>query len=351
MYIRLYIYTILVVMVDRSSPIPAYYQIAVDIHQRIANGEWRAGDKIPPEIDLAEGYEVSRMTMRKALGQLANEGILDRKPGNGTFVNLGYLDFTGFSYQKQLQAVIDEGKKNALRDRVWEKLREVARPDSRFHWDFREFVPDFEGSGQCAKYVKELKEFQEADIIFAAPDNSLKRIRRLVIEEKKILLMATYAIKRGFMILKPEHVPPGDEAWAASLDGMETFGQPISLNGIQDLGKVDLMVTGISLVSEKGTRWGKGHGFFDLEWAMFREISVVDEQTPIIAVAHDCQVISTGLQPSSVDTVVDLIVTPTRKIFVEKIYTKPQGIIWEYITPDLKDQIPPLQELYKRSQA
>lgn len=350
MYTTLYIYTIVVAMVDKASPIPAYYQIAVDFHQRIANGEWRAGDKIPPEIDLAEEYDVSRMTMRKALGQLANEGILDRKPGNGTFVNLGYLDFTDFSYQKQLEKVIDEGKKNELRDEVWEELRSVAHPDSRFHWDFREFVPDFEGSGRCVARILTTREFMEANILFVAPDNSLANVRRMAIVEKKLLLVATYAIRRGFLIFEPGMVPEDQAAWAASLDGMEEFGKHISLREIQELGEVDLMITGISLVTERGTRWGKGHGFFDLEWAMFREIGVVDEETPIIAVGHDCQVISTDLQPSAVDTVADLIITPTRKIAVDKTYSKPKGIVWEYITLDLKRQIPPLQELFDRKE-
>ena len=334
-------------MVDRSSPIPAYYQIAVDIHQRIANGEWRAGDKIPPEVELAEEYQVSRMTMRNALGQLANEGILDRKPGNGTFVNLGYLDFTDFSYEKQLKEVIDESKKNQLREEVWAELRTVARPDSRFHWDFREFVPDFEGSQRCKQAIQNTEFFQSAEVLFAAPDNSLARIRASALREGKTLLVATYAIKRGFLILEPDRVPEGKETWAASLDGMEKFGRSISLQQIQDMGEVDLMLTGISLVTEKGTRWGKGHGFFDLEWAMFWEIGVVNQDTPIIAVGHDCQVISTDLQPSAVDTVADLIITPTRTIEVEKTYPKPEGIVWEYITPDLKSQIPPLQNLFE----
>ena len=37
----------------------------------------------------------------------------------------------------------------------------------------------------------------------------------------------------------------------------------------RDLGKIDLMLTGASAVSKNGVRFGKGHGFFDLEWGMF----------------------------------------------------------------------------------
>ena len=332
-------------MVDRSSPIPAYYQIAVEIHQRIADGEWRAGDKIPPEVELAEAYQVSRMTMRKALGQLAEEGILDRRPGDGTFVKTGYLDFTDFSYQRQLENVMEDSRKNQLRERIWAELRQVAYPDSRFHWNFKEFVPDFQGSMQCAWMIRETEEYRQAEILFVAPDNSLQAVRRAVLEDRKTLLVASYAIRRGFFILEPGDVQRGKEAWAASLDGMERFGTAVSLADIQRLDRVDLMITGISLVTEKGTRWGKGHGFFDLEWAMFREIGVVDQDTPIVAVGHSCQVVSSDLEPSRVDTVADWIVTPQGIDRVPRTYPKPEGIVWDYLTPELLRRIPPLQEL------
>jgi 5-formyltetrahydrofolate cyclo-ligase len=332
-------------MVDRSSPIPAYYQIAVEIHQRIADGEWRAGDRIPPEVELAKEYQVSRMTMRKALGQLAEEGILNRKPGDGTFVKAGYLDFTDFSYQRQLENVMDDSRKNQLREQIWKKLRQVAYPDSRFHWDFREFVPDFQGSELCAEMIRDTEAYRNAEIIFVAPDNSLQSVRRAVLADRKTLLVASYAIRRGFFILEPGDVQRGKEAWAASLDGLERFGSEISLSDIQDLGQVDMMITGISLVTEKGTRWGKGHGFFDLEWAMFREIGVVDQDTPIVAVGHDCQVIDSELEPSPVDTVADWIVTPKGIRRVPRTYPKPEGIVWDFLTPELLTRIPPLQEL------
>jgi DNA-binding GntR family transcriptional regulator len=73
--------------VDRESPIPAYYQIGLDLRRRIDNGEWRSGDRLPSEIDLANEYEVSRMTMRQAIAELVKEGFISRQRGSGTFVN------------------------------------------------------------------------------------------------------------------------------------------------------------------------------------------------------------------------------------------------------------------------
>lgn len=74
-------------IVDRSSPIPAYYQIALDVRNRISKQEWDVGQSIPPETTLAEEYGVSRVTMRQALAELVKDGILERRQGSGTFVS------------------------------------------------------------------------------------------------------------------------------------------------------------------------------------------------------------------------------------------------------------------------
>ncbi|HML21991.1 MAG TPA: GntR family transcriptional regulator [Aggregatilinea sp.] len=73
--------------IDRESPVPAYYQIALDIQGRIAQQEWKAGENIPSETALAKQYGVSRVTMRQALAELAKDGILERRQGSGTFIS------------------------------------------------------------------------------------------------------------------------------------------------------------------------------------------------------------------------------------------------------------------------
>ena len=73
--------------VDRESPIPAYYQIALDIRNRIFKQEWEVGQRISPETALAEEYGVSRVTMRQALAELVKDGILERRQGSGTYVS------------------------------------------------------------------------------------------------------------------------------------------------------------------------------------------------------------------------------------------------------------------------
>jgi GntR family transcriptional regulator len=72
--------------VDRSSPLPVYFQVASDVRRRLGDGEWRIGDRIAPEIALAREYGVSRVTVRQALAELVKDDLLERKRGSGTYV-------------------------------------------------------------------------------------------------------------------------------------------------------------------------------------------------------------------------------------------------------------------------
>ena len=71
-------------MIDKS--IPVYYQLKEDILKKIREGVWKVGQCIDSERELSENYGVSRMTIRQALGELVQEGILVREKGKGTFV-------------------------------------------------------------------------------------------------------------------------------------------------------------------------------------------------------------------------------------------------------------------------
>lgn len=235
--------------------------------------------------------------------------------------------------------------KDKIREKVWKELRKVAKPDSRFHWNFSEFIPDFEGSGKCAMTIRDMELYKKSKNIMITPDNCLQKLREYCILDEKTYVMPTYGIVRGFIKISRELVPEGCEEYASTLDGADRFGIPVTLQDIKKLGKIDFLVTGASAVNLEGIRYGKGHGYFDLEWAMFREIGVVDEDTPIIAVVHDCQVIDIPIEVSPYDTIVDIIVTPTRVIKVEKKYGKPKGIIWEKVPRKMIDEIPPLREL------
>jgi GntR family transcriptional regulator len=65
---------------------PLYQQIKVLILQGLEAGEWKPGESIPSEMDLAARYRVSQGTVRKAIDELAAENLVVRRQGKGTFV-------------------------------------------------------------------------------------------------------------------------------------------------------------------------------------------------------------------------------------------------------------------------
>jgi DNA-binding GntR family transcriptional regulator len=77
---------------DRSGRIdPArltyvWAQVADDLRADIEAGTLRPGDKLPAETDLAGRYGVARMTVRRAVAELASEGLVVVMHGRGTFV-------------------------------------------------------------------------------------------------------------------------------------------------------------------------------------------------------------------------------------------------------------------------
>src|SRR6476620_4670832 len=74
---------------DRSSPIPLYHQMAEQIHQAIQQGTLEPGSLLGNEILLADRYGLSRPTMRRAIQELVEKGVLVRRRGVGTQVVQG----------------------------------------------------------------------------------------------------------------------------------------------------------------------------------------------------------------------------------------------------------------------
>lgn len=75
------------VRVERGAETPLFRQIARQLRSQIERGELRFGDVIPGERELAETFKVSRMTLRAAIDELVDEGLLLRQRGRGTVVS------------------------------------------------------------------------------------------------------------------------------------------------------------------------------------------------------------------------------------------------------------------------
>jgi GntR family transcriptional regulator len=98
--------------VKKSAPTPSfrplYEQIKILLTQSLVAGEWKPGEAIPSEFELASRFRVSQGTVRKAIDALASENILVRRQGKGTYV----ASHSEPDYQYRFLRVIpDDGEK------------------------------------------------------------------------------------------------------------------------------------------------------------------------------------------------------------------------------------------------
>lgn len=72
--------------INKAAPEPLYQQIKNIIQNKIRDGDWNAGQKLPSEYQLVNALGVSRMTIHRALRELTQEGLINRVHGIGSFV-------------------------------------------------------------------------------------------------------------------------------------------------------------------------------------------------------------------------------------------------------------------------
>jgi GntR family transcriptional regulator len=91
-------------MAEPSTPSfsPLYQQIKALILQSLQSGEWKPGESIPSEMDLAARFRVSQGTVRKAIDELAAENLVVRRQGKGTFVSTHAEQHVRFRFLKLL---------------------------------------------------------------------------------------------------------------------------------------------------------------------------------------------------------------------------------------------------------
>jgi|SRR5699024_2390704 GntR family transcriptional regulator len=126
-------------LINEESGIPLYYQVKEIIKEKIEKGHWKNGDKIPNELDLTNNFKVSRSTIRQAILELVNEGVLKRKKGVGTYVSKPKFEgeFITLSYPEELGTkhtiisikIIEQisEKMKALNLKKEEKVYEIIR--------------------------------------------------------------------------------------------------------------------------------------------------------------------------------------------------------------------------------
>ncbi|NWH41321.1 MTHSD protein, partial [Chloropsis hardwickii] len=230
-----------------------------------------------------------------------------------------------------------------IREKVWEHLE--ASGLAEFPRPVRGRIPNFKGSLQACCSLGELDVFSRAREVKVDPDKPLEGARLAALQARKTLLVPTPRLRTGlFNRIVP---PPGASKEilrrCATSQGVKDYSVPVGLDG---KAQVDLVVVGSVAVSEKGWRIGKGEGYADMEYAMMVSMGAVQEDTPVVTIVHDCQVLDIAEELlDDHDLTVDYILTPTRTIQTNCKRPKPQGIMWHKVSSEMLGKIPILKTL------
>lgn len=133
-----------------SSPTfsPLYQQIKALITQSLQSGEWKPGELIPSEVELANRFKVSQGTVRKAIDELAAENLVMRRQGKGTFVSTHHEARAHFRF---LRLMPDEGVPHYPESKFIEVKRMRAPADVARLLDLK--------SGDAVIFIKRVQYF------------------------------------------------------------------------------------------------------------------------------------------------------------------------------------------------
>lgn len=211
-------------------------------------------------------------------------------------------------------------------------------------------IPNFKGSLLAGQSIRGLEAFARSQEVKVDPDKPLEGVRLLALQSGKRLLVPTPRLRTGLFnrIVPPPGATRDVLRKCATSQGVRNYSVPL---GLEAKVAVDLVVVGSVAVSEKGWRIGKGEGYADLEYAMMASMGAVGQDTPVVTVVHDCQVVDF---PEALleehDLTVDYIITPTRVVATGCRRPRPTGIIWSKLGPETLQKIPVLRSLRQREQ-
>ncbi|TQS45981.1 GntR family transcriptional regulator [Cryptosporangium phraense] len=120
------------ITLDRSSPVPLYFQVAEQLEQAILSGTLGAGDRIGNEVAMAADLGLSRPTMRQAIQVLVDKGLLVRKRGVGTQVVQGRVH-----RPLELTSLFDDLTKAGQQPRTVVLKLELVEPDDHVRAELR----------------------------------------------------------------------------------------------------------------------------------------------------------------------------------------------------------------------
>jgi GntR family transcriptional regulator len=133
---------------------PLYQQIKGLITQSLQSGEWKPGELIPSEVELASRFKVSQGTVRKAIDELAAENLVVRRQGKGTFVATHHEERAQFRF---LRLMPDAGEPHYADSRFLEVKRFRAPAEIARLLDIK--------SGDSVVFIKRVQSFDSVPTI------------------------------------------------------------------------------------------------------------------------------------------------------------------------------------------
>ncbi len=237
----------------------------------------------------------------------------------------------------------------AIRESVWTALETARVVRGR---SVHDRIPNFIGSEQAAVLASELPEWVAAWAIKSNPDQAQRPLRRLALEQGKLLYMAVPRLReeRVFIELDPSR-PEIEPSKASTISGAFKVGRPVYVHEMQP---IDLVISGSVAVNSQGVRIGKGGGFADLEYGLASAAGVVKPGTPVISTVHPMQLLDEDLPWTQHDVPLDIVVTTEAVIRCDNDHERlprPKGIYWEDLNERKIRSIPLLVKLREESQA
>jgi GntR family transcriptional regulator len=191
---------------------PLYRQIKTLITQSLVSGEWRPGESIPSEMELASRFSVSQGTVRKAVSELAEERLLVRQQGKGTFVASHAEEGSQFPFLRM--APDREGLKELTAELLdLRRVRDAAAarqlalaPGSGIFVLKR--ILRLNGQAVCYEEVR-------------LPAPRFKGLSSAVVEEHECMLYSMYETRFGVRVLQAEERVKAVEAPREAADALD----------------------------------------------------------------------------------------------------------------------------------
>jgi 5-formyltetrahydrofolate cyclo-ligase len=239
----------------------------------------------------------------------------------------------------------NEGK-DVVRSEVWRSLETTGTAVGPA-WSL---IPNFVGADVAAWRLAQTDEWKRARTVKTNPDAPQIPIRLRALYEGKTVYAPVPYLTKSFPYLRidPKRMTEKGISFelAATSQGFVEYGEAIEFEQIEPL---DFCVVGSVAVGRHGGRTGKGAGFADLETAIFRELGIVTDTTPMATTVHSSQLVDDArVVIEAHDTPLDLIATEAELIRTGHQGRRPSGVDWARVQPDQFESIPFLKSLRDR---